>query len=102
MTASAKYLVVIELRADTSLDDLKRRVPALRDVLSRLAQGKIENAFYSTRLFGTFLEAVVSPDILRAELDKATSNGDCFMIVEVGECAGHKGMGRAATWLERR
>ena len=51
---------------------------------------------------GYFFQTTRDIQIIRAELDKATTYGDRFLICEVGDLAGHKGMEAAATWLQRR
>jgi hypothetical protein len=99
-----RYLAVIELRKDTPLAELGQRVPAIKGILKRFSNSDMELAFASAdgRLFGVLFKAPTPVLVIRAELDKATVNGDKFLIFEAGELAGEKGSGRAATWLQRR
>jgi hypothetical protein len=46
-----------------------------------------------------FFQTARDIQIIRAELDKATTYCDRFLICEVGDLAGHKGMEAAATWF---
>lgn len=44
-----RYLAIIQLKADTPLADLARRVPGLQRFISELSNGEMEQAFRSRR-----------------------------------------------------
>jgi hypothetical protein len=103
-TEAKRYLATIRLGAETSLAELGARVQGLYKLVSNLAGGDVQLAFASHggRLFGIFFRTAIDAQIIRAELDKATTNADRFLVCEVGDLLGHKGLGAAATWLQRR
>ena len=96
-----RYLAIIRLKPDTPAGELAGRIPALHALLSQIANGESEVAFAAPKdnLFGMFFRTIAVS--VRDQLDRATEDGDAFLIIEVEECGGHKGMGRAATWLQR-
>jgi hypothetical protein len=101
---SKRYLATIRLAAEVPLAELGARVQSLHKLVSSLAGGDVQLAFASHggRLFGIFFKTAVDTQIIRAELDKATTNADRFIVCEIGDLVGHKGLGAAATWLQRR
>ena len=99
-----RYFAAIRLGDDVPPDQLGRRVEGLRQLVSNFAKGEVQLAFSSgdERFVGLFFQTARDIQIIRAELDKATTHGDRFLMCEVGDLAGHKGMEAAATWLQRR
>jgi hypothetical protein len=99
-----RYLATIRLADDVPLDQLGRRIEGLRQLVSNLANGDVHLAFSSGdgRFVGMFFTTARDVRTVRAELDKSTSHADRFLFCEVGDLGGHKGMGAAATWLQRR
>ena len=95
-----RYFAAIRLGDDVSPDQLGRRVEGLWQLVSNFAKGEVQLAFSSgdERFVGLFFQTARD----KAELHKATTHGDRFLICEVGDLAGHKGMEAAATWLQRR
>ena len=93
-----RYLAVFRL----SVAD--KRAQALLKLLSRFADGDVQLAFNSpdALVFGILFKASTPPAVIRAEIDKATTNTDCFLVCEAGDFVAHKGLGVAATWLQRR
>lgn len=98
-----RYLAIIQFRADTSTSDLSRRVPALQAMFSRFSKGEMEQCFRSSEghLFGVLFKAALPSEIINAELNKRTVNGDTFLVFEAGNLTVAKAFGRAATWLQR-
>ena len=98
-----RYLAIIRLKPDTPAGELAGRIPGLHALLSQIANGESEVAFAAPKdnLFGVFFRTSTPAVSVRDQLDRATEHGDAFLIIEVEECGGHKGMGRAATWLQR-
>jgi hypothetical protein len=101
---SRRYLAVIELRKDTPLTEIGQRMAAIHGLLKRFSNNDAELAFASAdaRLFGVLFKAPTPVLVIRAELDKMTVNGDKFLVFEAGDLAAEKGLGRPATWLQRR
>jgi len=99
-----RYFAAIRLGDDVPPDQLGRRVEGLRQLVSNLVKCDVQLAFSSgdERFVGMFFQTARDIQIIWAELDKATTYGDQFLICEVGDLAGHKGMEAAATWLQRR
>jgi len=97
-----RYLAIIQLKADTPLADLARRVPGLQRFISELSNGEMEQAFRSPEghIFGVFFKSKKPEAIIRSVLDQATGNGDGFLVFEAGSLAATKMFGRPATWLQ--
>ena len=100
---AARYLAIIQFKADTPIAELAKRVPGLQARISRLANGEMEQVFRSPEglTFGVFFKSKVPSGVIWSELDGPTANGDTFLVFEVGSFVTAKGFGRAATWLQR-
>lgn len=97
-----RYLVIIQFKADTPITDLAKRVPGLQGFISQLSTGEMEQAFRSPEghIFGVLFKSKKPEGIIRSVLDGATSNGDGFLVLEIGSLAAAKMFGRPATWLQ--
>ena len=100
--AKKRYLAVIQLRSDTPANELAKRVKGLQGFISSFSDGEMQLAFLSPEghVLGVLFKSNLVIAIIRAELDKATTNGDAFLIIEAGDLAAEKNFGRPATWLQ--
>jgi hypothetical protein len=98
-----RLLAVVRIAPDVPQSELVQRAQAVQSLLSRFASENVQLAFNSPdgRLFGIFFRAGTPDAVIRAELDKATTNTDNFIVCEVGDLVGQKGLGAGATWLQR-
>jgi hypothetical protein len=97
-----RYLAVIQFAPSTSVAELGKRVPGIRNHIARISHDETEQFFRTPEgnTFGMFFKTAKPLAMLRAELDNATNNADAFMLIEVGTEALAKGFGRAITWLQ--
>lgn len=97
-----RYLAVIQFAASTSVTELAKRVPAIRNFISGLCNDEMEQFFRSPEgsTFGLFFRSKKPLPVIRSVLDGATTNADAFMVIEVGATSAAKGFGRAITWLQ--
>lgn len=105
MSSAKRYLAVIQLRSDSTLQRLAADVPEIINFISRFSRGEHEQAFRSQDglLFGFFLKAS-GANFLQHEFDKCpgTQNGDSFLVVEIGDLVTCMlAFNRAGTWLQR-
>jgi hypothetical protein len=102
--APKRYLVVIQLKADSTLTRIGEDVPKIMKYLESFSRGEHEIAFRSNdgHLFGLFLRTG-TPQFLQAEFHKCpgTQNGDAIIAFEVGGLVAGEGFSRAWTWLQR-
>lgn len=105
MTEPRRYLVIVQLRADSGPDRQTRDLPLIVDWIQSFSKGEQEVAFRSHdwRTFGFFIKTT-GPHFMRAEFDKCRGsiNGDSMIIVEIGTFNdANLGFSRALTWLQR-
>lgn len=101
---SVEYMAVVRLGADCRGEELAKRVRFVQGKLTEFAKGDSQLAFTSddARVLGVLFCTSVPKAVIKAELDKGTTNADSFLVFEVGDIVGEKGFGRPATWLQRR
>lgn len=101
-----RYLVIVQLANDSTLQRVAQDAPKILDVLNQLSGGDCVSAFRSNDglLFGMFIHTNAPGAVIRAEFEKSpgTRNGDNMMGFDVGDNrAGTTGFSRAWTWLQR-
>ncbi len=98
-----RYLAVIQFNGDTPIAELAKRVPGLQGFIASMSDGEMEQVFRSPEglTFGMFFKSGLPAGLIRDKLDRATANGDSFLVFGDGDLACCKGFGRPATWLQR-
>lgn len=100
-----RYLLMIQLRADSGLDRVRRDVPQIVQHLSRYSGGNHEIAYRSSDglTFGFLFQSDEDPGKLQSTLTAGTHwlSGDGMIVVEVGDLKAGLGSSRAWTWLQR-
>ncbi|ERR1700687_6204043 len=97
-----RYLAVIQFAPSTSVTELAKRVPGIRNHISSFCNDEMEQFFRTPEgnTFGMFFKSAKPLPVIRSVLDGATTNADAFMVIEIGAGAMAKGFGRAITWLQ--
>lgn len=100
-----RYLIMVQLRADTDPDRRAQACAGIVSHIKRLAKEPHEMAYRSVcgLTFGVMFRSDTDPSELQHILPGQTfmRNGDGFIITELGELKAGHGLSRAWTWLQR-